>query len=79
MTATDRETVARMDYLRELLKEFGATLRGYDPGIAAIHNGTRLDFEGAEWAWLEPLLVELRERRAHNACLADCYEGRTEE
>lgn len=69
---TRKETdaiVARMDELRDLLKEFGASLGGYDPGVTAYlpnkhrgvgYMGESLDFNHTEWAWLEPLLVELR-------------------
>lgn len=71
------QIVARMDFLRDLLKEFGASLYGYDPGVSAVlpnpdrpgYAGTMLDFERGEWAWLEPLLVELREKRERNAAL----------
>ena len=59
--------MARMTELRELLAEFGLSLRAYDPGVSASQKiGTKdlsLDFDGVEWAWLEPLLVELRDRR----------------
>lgn len=70
----------RMDEIDALLREFGATLSGYDPGVTArfleeAKNpralgydgsgafGEPLSFSRAAWAWLEPLLVELREAR----------------
>lgn len=57
------ELIKRMDFLRDLLKEFGLELRGYDPGVMASHYGTLLEFDYKEWKWLEPLLIELREAR----------------
>ena len=68
----DKALLARMKELRELLSEFGATLCGYNPGVTAFlpNNirgegwmGESLSFDGIEWAWLEPLLKELRDRR----------------
>jgi len=77
MTKTEREEnkkiCNRATFLRELLKEFGAVLCGFDPGASAMVKGVsgkgdgywgeQLSFDGLEWKWLEPLLVELRERR----------------
>ena len=76
MSRTKKETQAiikRMTFVRRLLKENGLELSGYDPGVTAfrkvgkdIFGGDRfvsLDFERAEWAWLEPLLLELRKLR----------------
>lgn len=74
---SSRETeriVQRADFLRDLLREFGVVLGGFDPGVLAHQRtGTMnyrgeehtvtLDFGRAQWAWLEPLLVELRDRR----------------
>jgi hypothetical protein len=70
MTAEDRKLVARMKEIRELIKEFGLTLCGYDPGISAYvdarpnlkasaWNGP-FKLGEVEWAWLEPLLQELK-------------------
>ena len=73
----DRALCLRMKFIRELLSEFGAKLSGYDPGVTAYldgkcrgdgYFGEHLSFDSKEWAWLEPLLVELRERR--KACAA---------
>lgn len=73
LTKEDKALIARMGFLRELLKEFGATLAGYDPGVTAFlpdgrrgngYMGESLAFDGNEWAWLEPLLLELRGLRA---------------
>lgn len=76
-----REIIARAKRLRELLGEFGATLAGFDPGVTAVIPGLRalsigsdgawwacehLSFSGLEWAWLEPLLEELRSYRDGN-------------
>ena len=64
----------RMTFVRRLLKENGLILSGYDPGVLALektgrkdslgkHIVTSLCFERAEWAWLEPKLLELRRLR----------------
>lgn len=65
-------------HLRALLKEFGLTLVGFDPGITASvdarpelrwsawHGPIKLDDN--EWTWLEPLLIELRDFRKGKAC-----------
>lgn len=61
--------IARGDFLRELLGEFGARLSGWDPGVLATWQAPEygayvpLDFTRGQWAWLEPLLVELRDLR----------------
>lgn len=73
MTAEDKKLVARMKEIRELIKEFGLSLCGYDPGISAYvdarpdlkasaWNGP-FKLDDVEWAWLEPLLKELQEYR----------------
>ena len=61
--ASDRAVTKRMNFLRKLLKDFGLTLRAYDPGIAASLEGKPFDFGKAEWDWIEPLLIELRASR----------------
>ena len=64
----------RMTFLRRLLKENGLILSSYDPGVGALRKIGRnpftkqwstvsLDFGRTEWAWLEPLLLELRKLR----------------
>ena len=69
-----RRNVKRMAFLRRLLKENGLILSGYDPGVLALrntgfkdHDGrdrcVSLNFDRAEWNWLEPLLIELRRLR----------------
>jgi hypothetical protein len=76
MRRTAKETqqiIKRMTFLRRLLKENGLMLSGYDPGVTAYKKIGKdfdgrdrcvsMNFERAEWAWLEPLLVELRSLR----------------
>lgn len=72
MTKADKELLKRMSFLRDLLKDLGANLSGYDPGVSDYlpdglrgegYWGESLSFDGNEWKWLEPLLVELRDRR----------------
>ena len=74
---TRKETKAilkRMTFVRRLLKENGLILAGYDPGVLAVRrigknpftkqwHTVSLNFESAEWGWLEPLLLELRKLR----------------
>ena len=77
LSAEDKKMVARMKEIRELIAEFGLTLSGYDPGITALLKGNPrlrgdgwggepITFDGTEWKWLEPLLVELRMHRKLN-------------
>jgi len=72
-TKEDKAVCDRMTEIRDLIKEFGLTLCGFDPGISAYvdarpelrpstWNGP-FKLDDVEWAWLEPLLVELRSRR----------------
>ena len=55
---------------RQLCAAFGVTPYAYDPGVIGYATlpttgqVARLDFGAAEWAWLMPLLEELREYRA---------------
>lgn len=75
MTSLERAECKRLvkerDELRDLLGAFGATLSGWDPGVTAAIPGKRgdgyfgesLSFNAIEWAWLKPLLMELRDRR----------------
>lgn len=78
MTAEDRKLVARMKEIRELIAEFGLTLRGFDPGVTASFKdnpairgrgywGEAVSFDTNEWKWLEPLLKELLEYRKEKA------------
>jgi hypothetical protein len=72
-TEDDKRICTRMKEIRELIKEFGLTLCGYDPGISAyVDDCPNLRASGwsgpfklddVEWTWLEPLLKELRDRR----------------
>lgn len=59
--------MARLAEDRELLKEFGATIFAYDPGVSSyLHpnpNSPTMHFTGFEWEWLRPLLRELRDHR----------------
>lgn len=70
------EVARRMKEIRELLDSFGLVLAGYDPGVTAHirsepaargqgWGGEPINFDCHEWRWLEPLLVELRERRLY--------------
>jgi hypothetical protein len=73
--SNDKSIIARTTFLRMLLREFGATLSGFDPGVTAILKvkgrivrgrgfwGESMNFDGTEWSWLEPLLMELYLRR----------------
>lgn len=77
MKRTKKETqriIDRMNFVRELLAENGLILSGYDPGVLAlqktglkdfdgIEQTVSLNFERTEWAWLEPILLELRKLR----------------
>jgi hypothetical protein len=80
VSKADRAIIARAAHLRSLLAEFGVTLAGFDPGVTANiigkpagspgmrgagFWGEHLSFSAREWGWLEPLLIELRERRGH--------------
>ena len=68
LTKEDKRIAKRMKEIRGLLKEFGLTLSGYDPGVMAILDREKpryvsLSFDAMEWVWLESILVELRKRR----------------
>lgn len=66
-----RRLIKERNSLRSLLKEFGARLAGWDPGVTALLPGLRgdgyfgeaLSFSQTEWDWLRPLLEELRRLR----------------
>ena len=66
----DHEILARHAALKTLLADFGVHVYATEPGVVGYYRpfGTRaavkLDLGEAEWAWLEPLLRELQERRA---------------
>lgn len=69
----DNQIIAKMKEIRELLDEFGLHLGGYDPGVMAWTKqdetkeghfvGETVQFDRAEWKWLEPILRELRNYR----------------
>ena len=71
--AENKQLQERAKYLRELLKEFGLNLCGFDPGVSAYwdaHPELRpsawngpINLDQNEWRWIEPLLIELRDRR----------------
>jgi hypothetical protein len=66
MTARDKAVGKRMKEIRDLLRDFGLLLHSYDPGVTCYrvdNKGALLDFGRDEWELLEPLLIELRERR----------------
>jgi len=65
MTKAEKALVKRMDSVEELMSYFNARLRGYDPGVSAFvgDRNDLIQFDGESWQWLEPLLIELRERR----------------
>jgi hypothetical protein len=61
-----RVIIARADELRNLVKEFGLELIGFDPGISASiikWPNYSVHFDETEWAWLRPLLEELKTYR----------------
>lgn len=68
-----RVLIKRGEFLKKLMKEFDARLSAFDPGVMAIPEEEidpktsayrhALSFQGYEWAWLEPLLIELRNYR----------------
>lgn len=69
MPNRDREIIKRANFLRRLLKEFDAKLSGFDPGVLMyipdgfgkfVHS---VQFDGLQWSWIEPLLIELCELR----------------
>ena len=65
MTNNKKKTVARMNKAKYLLANFGLSLIGFDPGVLAItKDGYSISFDGIEWKWLEPLLLELQNYRA---------------
>jgi len=72
--AETKALIARMAELRGLLTEFGLELCGFDPGVLARwpERGGSLQFDRAQWSFIEPLLKELRERRVGSA-----YEPRS--
>jgi hypothetical protein len=70
--------IKRASFLRRLLKENGLILGGFDPGVLAYQKLGKnpftkqarlasLNFDRTEWAWLEPLLLELRALRRNAA------------
>jgi hypothetical protein len=66
-----KAVVAEMTETRELLSEFGLQLTGMHPGVGARWPNApgriyapSMDFDPAQWEWLEPLLRELRSYRA---------------
>ena len=71
MTAENKTNVKRMKELKLLLAEFEAqltgfnsgVLTGFNPGVSASIKRRHLHFGSTEWAWLEPLLKELRSYR----------------
>jgi hypothetical protein len=81
MKRTKKETdeiIKRSNFLREILKENGLTLSGFDPGVIAFKIAgvnpyskkqycVALDFSSTVWEWLEPLLFELRNLRLNKA------------
>ena len=60
----EEKLLDRTHFLRWILKEYGLTLGGFDPGVLAFDaEGRSYDFNTREWNWLESLLVELHELR----------------
>jgi hypothetical protein len=58
-----RTLIARIDKVRELAREFDLELIGIDPGISATlikYPAYSVHFDSTEWAWLRPLLEELK-------------------
>ena len=56
----------------ELLKEFGLELLGTDPGVMVSFEGYTMFFNGMEWKWLKPLLLELKQNRGKNGKAENC-------
>lgn len=76
LSPADQEVVDRLYEVRDLLKEFGSTLYGFDPGVGATcpNNKYRsLSFEAHEWGWLEPLLKELLDLREKRSAALKAY------
>jgi hypothetical protein len=76
MSLEAQKIITRMKEIKELLSEFGLRLSGFDPGVSATFEdktvrgdgyfGEPIQFNGTEWAWLEPLLIELRDHRKNS-------------
>ncbi len=75
LTEQEKKISKAMDEIAILLKEFGAELSGYQPGVSAYvrkegrdlpgngYWGESLSFNRTEWEWLRPLLEELKAYR----------------
>lgn len=78
----ERALTLRLNKTRDLLKEFGVIPYAYDPGVRCYVGNVEgdqfapvVDFDEETWAWLEPLLQELRMyRKASASILADGSE-----
>lgn len=73
LSPEDARLFARRAELKELLKEVGCELEGFDPGVSLCFDSKdgwqgeshlhHIQFDFSEWQWLEPLLKELKALR----------------
>ena len=72
--------LAHMTQVRTLLETFDVTLIGYGSGVRGHWHRPQflmpltIELDHIAWTWLEPLLCELCERRAHDERYADTGE-----
>lgn len=72
----DKAIFDRANFLRDLLQEFNAKLSSFGPGVTALcERPEPLTFSEVEWAFLEPLLVELRELRKLKSLMNASHES----
>jgi hypothetical protein len=65
-TMDKEEIISEFRELDELLSEFDATISGFNPGVMGYVGKDwkwHLHLDIPTWAWLKPLLQELKERR----------------
>lgn len=51
--------VSQMDEAQKLLGEFGLTISGFNPGVAAVKDKKEIVFVKSGWEFVKPLLQEL--------------------
>lgn len=69
MNKKDKIVVKRIQKTQKLLSKFGLKAYAFDPGVACYvieeingrkpYSNSNIEFNGATWKWLEPLLKEL--------------------
>lgn len=65
--AETKKIIDKSKFLHKLLYTFNVTLLGFNPGVlGSLGNDRSINFNGIEWSWLEPLLIELKERREND-------------